>query len=754
MADTVQRLMERSLDELEDLQVRGIFSPREIKAIVKKRTDFEYRVNARAPEKADYLRYIRYEHTLDALRRKRKARLALGPAGASDFAMERRVHFIFNRALKKFQGDLALWNQYIEYAMSSNSTSRLNKIFPQALRLHPTSAQLWIKAAVWEHTHNRNISTARMHMQRAIRLNGSHSDLWIEYFRLELDYVRMLRRRREALGMDPSEPLPAGAPAAAPAEAASAERGARGAGADGGDLDEDLGEDLDEDDEELDLDVDEAEAAANAEARAAITAEIARVNAMNQLLVGGVPFIVYTNMCQKVPDASVDFHMLFLRACGHAFPWVVERILVHCKQAFGDSVAFWDAYARLPQEEVAEHMAGGSGGDVDGFEISAGDAADKARADAELVAGADAESAARFEQALATLPTPPMWTRYLEWRIERAEGADGADGNDSKRGRGGGGAEGAAAGMDAATLTRVLEAFAVAHSRQCLEAGMYRHWVRLMMLGGRTGAVDVAQAAVEAHPGSVLAWKLRLNLAQHVVGTQGGGEGNDGAGQRMTKRRRKDKKAKKNKKNKKKQRQEEVEQLPHGIARLHALFEVATDSVDTGDASAWELEAMWAELQSTVHAGNAPPLKAHISAALLRMCRRRHSPDAIVAFFRRVSPCLDLAGFREVADAAVASGQVFVHAVPVAFFRTMIGREMEEEDSTLVERVRKVFGGYTAAHAQSLTAWLDYARFELSRGHGDTKAIADLDWHARKALGEHPWQSEFAKARHEAVDRS
>ena len=88
MADTVQRLMERSLDELEDLQVRGIFSPRDIKAIVKKRTDFEYRVNARAPEKADYLRYIRYEHTLDALRRKRKARLALGPAPAPELSIK------------------------------------------------------------------------------------------------------------------------------------------------------------------------------------------------------------------------------------------------------------------------------------------------------------------------------------------------------------------------------------------------------------------------------------------------------------------------------------------------------------------------------------------------------------------------------------------------------------------------------------------------------------------------------------------
>lgn len=50
-------------------------SQEEIKAIVSKRRDFEYLLVRRAPEKADYLRYIAYELNLDALRLKRKVRL-------------------------------------------------------------------------------------------------------------------------------------------------------------------------------------------------------------------------------------------------------------------------------------------------------------------------------------------------------------------------------------------------------------------------------------------------------------------------------------------------------------------------------------------------------------------------------------------------------------------------------------------------------------------------------------------------------
>ena len=57
--------------ELEDLEVRGIFDREEIRKIVRMRTA-EYRLQARAPDKMDYLRYIKYEYNLGCLRRKRR----------------------------------------------------------------------------------------------------------------------------------------------------------------------------------------------------------------------------------------------------------------------------------------------------------------------------------------------------------------------------------------------------------------------------------------------------------------------------------------------------------------------------------------------------------------------------------------------------------------------------------------------------------------------------------------------------------
>jgi U3 small nucleolar RNA-associated protein 6 len=65
------------LAELKDLDEKGLFSPIEIKHIIKKRTAFEIALVRRIPNKNDYLRYATYEMGLEALRRKRVARLSL-----------------------------------------------------------------------------------------------------------------------------------------------------------------------------------------------------------------------------------------------------------------------------------------------------------------------------------------------------------------------------------------------------------------------------------------------------------------------------------------------------------------------------------------------------------------------------------------------------------------------------------------------------------------------------------------------------
>lgn len=71
-----ERACSQMLAELKDLGEKGLFSPGEIKQIIKKRTAFETALVRRIPNKNDYLRYAAYEMGLEALRRKRVTRLS------------------------------------------------------------------------------------------------------------------------------------------------------------------------------------------------------------------------------------------------------------------------------------------------------------------------------------------------------------------------------------------------------------------------------------------------------------------------------------------------------------------------------------------------------------------------------------------------------------------------------------------------------------------------------------------------------
>ncbi|PIA13624.1 hypothetical protein COEREDRAFT_83332 [Coemansia reversa NRRL 1564] len=220
MAEVVQYHLEQMVDELEDLEKRGLFSKTELKTIVKKRTKFEYALRRRRVGRAAFLHYIEYEINVDALRRQRKQRLAREKRGEkttlSDFSITQRVISIFERALVKHPEDSMLWLQYIEFIKArrrmapgigeeeeGESHSRLlSSVFARAITAHPYESQMWIKAAAHELDVNSNSNAARVLLQRALRLIPEDQHLWIEYFRLEMLLVEKIKTRRRILGID------------------------------------------------------------------------------------------------------------------------------------------------------------------------------------------------------------------------------------------------------------------------------------------------------------------------------------------------------------------------------------------------------------------------------------------------------------------------------------------------------------------------------------------------------------------------
>ena len=209
MADTVQELLEDMVPELEDLARKRIFSDKEIKEIVKKRRDFEYKLKRRESQKSEYLRYIAYETTLDKLRNLRKKRLGYGKkskSSVSDFSMQKRLHFIFDRMLRKWKGDVALWTQYIDFCVDQSANKMLHSVLARALQYHPRDVSLWIRAATWHFDSQGDVKAARIMCQRGLRMIDDSVELWCHYLRLELCYIDKVRQRQRMLGIEGDMP--------------------------------------------------------------------------------------------------------------------------------------------------------------------------------------------------------------------------------------------------------------------------------------------------------------------------------------------------------------------------------------------------------------------------------------------------------------------------------------------------------------------------------------------------------------------
>ncbi|KAE8369480.1 U3 small nucleolar RNA-associated protein 6-domain-containing protein [Aspergillus caelatus] len=197
--DKARFFLEKSVPELKEYERKKIFSKDEITAIIKKRSDFEHKLNARGAQPSDFVRYAEYEMNLDALRRKRVKRLGIRGAGYSG---QRRIFFILDRATRKFHGDIGLWIQYIEYARAQKAFKKLSTIFDDVLRLHPTNVDLWIYAAQYALDDHADMTQSRSHMQRGLRFCKSSRKLWIHYAKLELIYTAKLVARQRILGLD------------------------------------------------------------------------------------------------------------------------------------------------------------------------------------------------------------------------------------------------------------------------------------------------------------------------------------------------------------------------------------------------------------------------------------------------------------------------------------------------------------------------------------------------------------------------
>ncbi|XP_035414865.1 U3 small nucleolar RNA-associated protein 6 homolog [Cygnus atratus] len=198
MAERIEQRLEDRIPELEQLERVGLFTPKEIRAVLRKASALEYKIQRRALRKEDFVNYIQYEINLLELIKRRRARIGYSfKKEEIESSIVHRVHSLFKRATGKWKEDVQLWLSHVAFCKQWNAKHQLSKVFSTMLAIHSNKPALWIMAAKWEMETRLSSESARHLFLRALRFHPECPKLYQEYFRMELMNAEKQRKEKK-----------------------------------------------------------------------------------------------------------------------------------------------------------------------------------------------------------------------------------------------------------------------------------------------------------------------------------------------------------------------------------------------------------------------------------------------------------------------------------------------------------------------------------------------------------------------------
>eukprot|EP00096_Caligus_rogercresseyi_P002029 TRINITY_DN1367_c0_g2_i2.p1 TRINITY_DN1367_c0_g2~~TRINITY_DN1367_c0_g2_i2.p1 ORF type:complete len:362 (+),score=44.26 TRINITY_DN1367_c0_g2_i2:67-1152(+) len=203
MAEFVEQSMEEMLPELEQLQRVQLLSSDEVKQVIKMRRRFEYKIQKKTKNKEDFLSYIQYESSLLSLVSIRRDKIDYEfKKNEIDYSIARRINKLFRILEHRFGKDMKIWMSHIDFLKNMSWKVELSKVLRRFIQAHTAKPEVWMLSAKVELEFIGNPDTARKIMLEGLRFHPDSQDLYREYFRLEVMYVDLLRKRSQVLGID------------------------------------------------------------------------------------------------------------------------------------------------------------------------------------------------------------------------------------------------------------------------------------------------------------------------------------------------------------------------------------------------------------------------------------------------------------------------------------------------------------------------------------------------------------------------
>ena len=185
MAESAVMRLEVMLPEVMNFEERGIFTKDELKLIMAHRRKFEYAIASRTAKLEDFMSYIDHEIKVEVDRRERYANMNIKKETPRDFSVVQRIHYLFSRCISKYSSDVEVWKKYIDFCITSGSSTALTKATMRAIKRHPRVALFRVMAADRELQIGSLLGARKMLMLAVRAKTDDRSLIWEQLFKLE-----------------------------------------------------------------------------------------------------------------------------------------------------------------------------------------------------------------------------------------------------------------------------------------------------------------------------------------------------------------------------------------------------------------------------------------------------------------------------------------------------------------------------------------------------------------------------------------
>ena len=201
MAEYVEQRMEEMMNEVEQMERVNLLQAEEVRELVRRRKQYEYKLQKRNKAKEDFLEYIQYEANLLRLLEMRRETTGYHHKQAEiEGSIKTRINKLFKILEHRNQSDVTVWRSHIQFLKTCDWEEAVSRLYLRMLQVHSDKPGLWVEAAGWEFEEVGSAENARKILLRGLRFLPKSWVLQREYVKMELLYVEQLRKRKQILG--------------------------------------------------------------------------------------------------------------------------------------------------------------------------------------------------------------------------------------------------------------------------------------------------------------------------------------------------------------------------------------------------------------------------------------------------------------------------------------------------------------------------------------------------------------------------